>query len=84
MIFDLHDQKSVVLGYLSSILHFLPLNLLSYSYLRPRWTVFLSECIYLKIMHEVGRLKPRIGEIFMKMSLDILCSASIIARDFIA
>ena len=49
--------------------------------LRPRWTGFLSECIYVNNMHEVRRVKPTISEIFMKMSLKIFCSASIIARD---
>ena len=51
------------------------------TFLRPRWTGFLSECIYLNNMHEVKRLKPTKSEIFMKMSLKIFCSASIIARD---
>ena len=50
-------------------------------FLRPRWTGFLSECIYLNNMHEVKRLKPTKSEIFVKMSLKIFCSASIIARD---
>ena len=48
--------------------------------LRSHGIEFSSLCIYVKNVHKVRRLNPTICEIFMKMSLKIFCSASIIAR----
>ena len=49
--------------------------------LRPWWTGFLSECIYVNNIHEVRRLKPTISKILMEMSPKIFGHALIIARD---